>query len=406
MAGRGARVCVVREKRGRFFLDFGRLAMPRRLYSFRGVAFTTREMAAGIASYVEMERAKGRPLDDILSELRPGGGEAAIAPLLERWLDLMQRESDAGIRSPNYVRELKRWAAAGGHFDFWSGMSVHEIDRGALREWAIVLAETKRKIRGETEPPPISGKTARNVMAGFHAFCEWVAEVRPSFTVPPNWPWPEAVDYLPTVLSLELQDAVLAEIDEERRGLYLAFARFGVRPSEGRVLRVRDWTSADELRVERARKGHSLVAPIRGPKKARGTKVLPLTHQVDGEVVKSNLLLWLEAHVSPERRLEDPDGPLFVNPRGRTGWWSETQSQEVWNDACARVGVDVKMYEGTKHSTATALKAAGVDDRVIAKILGHTDHRSVEKYGKVQTATVASALARLRPRKKSENDAE
>lgn len=375
---RGKRtVCEVRSRPGadgeRFFIDFGRRARPRFLYSFRGVPFETRGMAEAIAAHVEMELAKERALEDVLSELRPGGGEAAIAPLLARWVALMEREAAAGIRSPNYVRELARWAAPDGHFSFWSGMSVHEIDRANLREWVLWMAE-----RG------LGAKTAKNVMAGLRSFATWLSDVRPSFTPPRRWPWPEPVEHVPTVVSLEVQAAILAAIPDPERGLFLSLARLGLRPSEARVLRVRDWTG-DELRVERARKGRTLSSPVRGPKKARGAKVLP---------VPPDLRAWLEVHVSAERRLGDPDGPLFVH--GRSGWWSEAASRRTWYAACERAGVRVSLYEGTKHSLATALKGAGVDDRVIARLLGHGDPRSVERYGRVQTAVVSAALARLR----------
>jgi len=56
------------------------------------------------------------------------------------------------------------------------------------------------------------------------------------------------------------------------------------------------------------------------------------------------------------------------------------------------------MYEGTKHSTATRLKALGAD-RVLAALAGHRDPRSIEKYAKLEPATIASALKRLRAAK-------
>ena len=42
----------------------------------------------------------------------------------------------------------------------------------------------------------------------------------------------------------------------------------------------------------------------------------------------------------------------------------------------------VSLYEGTKHALGTAMKAAGVDDRVIADLFGHSDARSVLPYSK------------------------
>ncbi len=46
----------------------------------------------------------------------------------------------------------------------------------------------------------------------------------------------------------------------------------------------------------------------------------------------------------------------------------ETALRRVWGFACKRVGVQCSIYEGTKHSLGTALKAAGVEDRVIQQL--------------------------------------
>ena len=106
---------------------------------------------------------------------------------------------------------------------------------------------------------------------------------------------------------------------------------------------------------------------------------------------------WLDEHVPAQRRLEDPDGPLFWNPDARVGGlWSETALRRVWYLACDRAGVArVGVYEGTKHSTATHLKSVGVDDRILASIMGHSDSRSVQRYAKVQGATIRRTLTRL-----------
>ena len=61
-------------------------------------------------------------------------------------------------------------------------------------------------------------------------------------------------------------------------------------------------------------------------------------------------------------------------------------------------------YAGTKHSSATALKSAGADDRVLATLMGHSDVRSVEKYAHVQASTIRSALAILEPHQNRVSD--
>jgi len=58
----------------------------------------------------------------------------------------------------------------------------------------------------------------------------------------------------------------------------------------------------------------------------------------------------------------------------------------------------VSLYEGTKHSTATHLKALGADDRLLAQLMGHRDTRSVEKYAKLDSSAIRAGLDRLSKR--------
>jgi integrase len=376
----------------RFKIDFGRRWGPRYLYSFRGARFESKEMAEAILAHVHMEHAKGRALDDVLSELAPHqSATSGIEHLLAQWLDLFRKKVKAGDRQPRTLREYERWARSEpkvpdepeNHFAYWYGRSVWEVDEASLEEWSYWLAQ-----RG------LSSKTRRNVMAGFRSFLAWVARKRRSFAVP-HFPWPTAPDHLPTVLTREVQAKVLDAIPESKRGIFIALADLLIRPGEARVLRVRDWTG-DELRVERAAKDRRLGGIVRGPKKATGVKTLP---------VSGRLRDWLDAHVSAERRLGEPDGPLFVNPDGDSGWWSETSLRRTWGSACTRAGVPgVGLYEGTKHSSATHLKGLGADDRLLASIMGHRDPRSVEKYAKVQGKAIRSALALLEPDERDPSD--
>jgi len=68
--------------------------------------------------------------------------------------------------------------------------------------------------------------------------------------------------------------------------------------------------------------------------------------------------------------------------------------RRTWYKACTKVGVQISLYEGTKHSTATALKAAGVEDRVLAQAAGHSDVRSIARYAKLETEVIRAAITR------------
>jgi len=363
----------------RWFIDFGRRANPRYLYSNKGQRFPDRDKAEWTLGAIVDAVARGRPLEDVLSEYVPKGDEKAeVSVFIHRWLALFRRKVKAGDRQPRTLRELERWAKASGkgnYFAWWYGRSIFEIDKATLEEWSYWMAE-----KG------LSGKTRRNVMAGFSSFLNWLPEARQQFEAP-RIPWPEIDPPLPKVLSREVQGAVLEAIPEAKRGIYYALADLLLRPSEARVLRLRDWTG-DEIRVEKAAKDRRVMGTRRGLKRRGGEKTLP---------VSPRLREWLERHIDAKHRILGPDAPLFYNPEAELhGWWSETALRRVWYFACDRAGVErIGVYAGTKHSTATALKAAGADDRVLATLMGHSDVRSVEKYAHVQASAIRSTLAIL-----------
>ena len=364
----------------RWCIDFGSKWGSRLLHSFRGQPFEGEAMAAAILAHVEAEVARGRPLAEVLEDYRTKPqAEAGVEPLLAHWIEVFRKRAEQGSRQPRTLREYARWAGPAknehAHFSHWYGSSISEIDRASLEEWSFWLSD-----RG------LSPKTVRNVMGGFSSFMSWVADSVLTDLVVPRFPLPAVDDHQPTILSEEMQSKVLAQIPWHKRGIFYCLAYALVRPSEARVLRVRDHEN-DEIRVARAAKDRITGGLVRGLK-SRNVKTVP--------VVDFALYDWLSEHVTPERRLQSPDGPLFPNPDAAgEGWWSETSMRRTWSRACQGAGVlGVSLYEGTKHSTATRLKAAGMDDRVLALLMGHRDRRSVEKYAKLSTSVVRLEMER------------
>ncbi len=286
---------------GRWCIDFGTKWGPRLLHSFRGRPFTTRELAEAVLEQVEDAVARGRPLAEVLEDYRTKpDAETAVEPLLARWIDVFRRRAEQGSRQPRTLHEYERWVRPAeneyAHFSYWYGRSISEIDRAGLEEWSFWLSD-----RG------LASKTVRNVMAGFRSFISWVADSVRTDLVVPKFPWPEIDDHQPTILSDEMQLKVLMQISGHKRGVFLCLAYALVRPSEARVLRVRDYEN-DEIHVARTAKDRITGGLVRGLK-SRNVKTVP--------VVDFALYDWLDEHITAERRLQSPDGPLFPNPDAR-----------------------------------------------------------------------------------------
>lgn len=262
---------------------------------------------------------------------------------LDRWLEIMRERTAMGERSPTYLRELERWAKPGGHFDWWRGKSIYEIRAGAVEDWSHWLAK-----RG------IAAKTRRNVLGGLRSFVTWLKRRELIDTIP-SFPEVPVDEYAPRLISARVQRGILEEIAWDRRGAFLA-ARLGIRPGEIRAADVTDYRVIEDvpgLTISRAVKGPNANAPTHGTK-GRNAAWIP----VDEELQR--WIEWRLFQLSKEGMLRQRIA-LFPNPtaRNRDRRWIANALREEWNRAAARVGVRVRMYEGTKHSSATAWLAQG-----------------------------------------------
>jgi hypothetical protein len=155
-----------------------------------------------------------------------------------------------GERSPNYLRELERWAKPEGHFAWWRGKSIYEIRAGALEDWPHWLAK-----RG------VAAKTRRNVLGGFRSFVGWLRR-RELIEAIPSFPEVPVDEYAPTLISANVQRRILDSIAWKRRGAFLA-ARLGMRPGEIRAADVTDY------RIVEGVPGLTISRAVKGPERQR-----------------------------------------------------------------------------------------------------------------------------------------
>ena len=167
-----------------------------------------------------------------------------------------------------------------------------------------------------------------------------------------------------------------------------------MRPSEIRACELGDYDRAtNTLLINKAFKGRRLDAPVRSTKERTSTR-----REVWDDATRE-WILWRLEQTTDEQRLRGEATALFWNPRAnnRRKGWSETRLRQQWMDACAEVGVRISFYEGTKHSTATALAEGGLSPLVLKALGGWKDSKSVEKYAKPR-ATRAIVLDAKRKR--------
>ena len=229
-------------------------------------------------------------------------------------------------------------------------------------------------------------KTRANVLGAFQSFMSWLHK-REEIEWLPIFPEKPRSHYVPTIISTDAQERILDGIEEPCRGPFIAAVELLVRPGEIRALNVADYRDG-KLTVAHAINGPNAHSPRRGTKTG-DFRVLPVSPQ---------LAKWIAAHV--DRTPAHLQEPLFVNPRSNRsrnpeGRWLANAVWDEWRRAARAAGLPgIKMYEGTKHSTATALRREGVGLDLIQKAAGHKDSRSTEKYALLAGDAVIEALGR------------
>jgi integrase len=71
--------------------------------------------------------------------------------------------------------------------------------------------------------------------------------------------------------------------------------------------------------------------------------------------------------------------------------------RRAWHAARERAGVrPINVYNGTKHTTATALRELGYPLDLIQHAAGHADPASTERYANVADRLIAEAMRKVR----------
>jgi integrase len=82
-----------------------------------------------------------------------------------------------------------------------------------------------------------------------------------------------------------------------------------------------------------------------------------------------------------------PKAHLFVNPRTNRHYLPKT----LWYEWSAHSGLDICLYEGTRHSFASQLIQDN-DVTIVKALMGHSDIRTTEKYTHMRVSRLADVV--------------
>jgi integrase len=176
----------------------------------------------------------------------------------------------------------------------------------------------------------------------------------------PEFEIPEA-DF--RTIDLDQQDAIIQAIPDQMDRAYILFtARQMVRPSETRAL---FWEDVDFRHDRVTIRRHFSLNELRETTKSKRIKILPLHAEVRDSLQR------LPHHIR---------SPFVFQKDGRP--YSESYGRKLWNRVTAEKGIDISLYQGTRHSSATeAVSRVGMD--VVQEFLGHTRRAMTKRYARI-----------------------
>lgn len=273
------------------------------------------------------------------------------------WLGKKEKEVELGRKAPAYVKVLRVYVKK--FQDFFGKADIREIRAKQIEEFYFTLTS--------------SPKYTWNIMSALHKMLsdakrwEDIEEVPafPSFEIPE----PEI-----KTIDLDDQDRIIEAISKPMDRAFILFtAREMVRPSETRALQ---WEDVDLKHDRITIRRHFSLNQIQPATKAKQIKILPL----DGEVKK--ILSSLPRHISSP----------FVFWKGKMGKpFSESWARKLWKRISLTLGVNISLYQGTRHSSATeAVNRVGVD--ATQEFLHHTNRAMTKRYAKVSVESKRKVL--------------
>jgi len=300
-------------------------------------------------------------------------------------LSLMQDEIDNGSFNPACYRPNSPLAIKL-YVDQW--LSLADVIKNTLKRYKsysrlfiAYFGESKDirkinkvdilKLKKWLEEKEYSPKTVKHVLSTLKTVLFFALDNR-DITFVPSFPeLPNIIKANIEYLKKDVQDKVLNAIPERHRAIFELMAEYGLRVQEGRAL-MKDAITDTHIIIMRRLSEYEL---LEGDKAG---KVRPYL-----KTSKAKEIL----------RKAAPSFSEYVFTHNGRSSYDEKILNKIWKEACASVGVKIKLYNGLRHSKAGQLLDAGFSMDVVSAILGHSKiQMTKDMYGRVSETRMNEAL--------------
>jgi integrase len=308
----------------------------------QGYPFTSYEQAARILNKIrsEIDEKTFDPTRYVTEKLKP----LRFSNWSESWLQKKETEVKKGFKTPSYLKAVRVYVRK--FQKYFGEKDIRDIGTKAINDFYLTL--------------DASPKYLKNILDGFQKMLQdafdW-GDIKQM----PKFPKVDVPETDIETIDLDLQDSIINSIpDPMDRTFILFLARLMLRPCEPRALY---WEDLDFKHHRVKIRRHYSLNEIRPATKSKNIKVLPL----DGELEQA--LLALPRHLTSQFVFWKRNGHPF----------SESWARKLWKRACKQMEVEIGLYQGTKHSSATELAdREGVD--LTQEFLGHSNRAMTKRY--------------------------
>jgi integrase len=309
---------------------------------------------------IEARIADGKPAAEPLAP-----GAAPVGPLMERWRDSLANRNakNDGGRVTRYLLPKFKAMTMGG------AQSLPAVMR-----WLDSV---------QAENPQLGGQSLRHCLNLLSRFFAWAierghAEVNPVRMIPQgkrphgaekaDGPWLQDDDQF---------RALFQALPEPANLIFWLGNRSGMRPGEAAGVTMADfaWLHEGVIRV-----GHSYGGPLKEDRRGVGkVKWVPATS--DAAAVVGPWLARRRAEGAGDSDLVFPYCGGSDRPRqSRWTGYKKEHLQSLWEAARKVVGVDLTIYQATRHSFVSRHLSAGVSLEEVSAAIGHAQVTTTRRF--------------------------
>jgi integrase len=331
----------------RYYLDLPWRGEKIRLYSDQdGYPLDSYDRAARLLSHVryQIDHQVFDSRNYVKRDLRALRFETYAAA----WLTRRQLEQDRGHLSRSYIRSCSTWLSRLNQF--FGHINIREINEGHLEDFLNTL------------PPELAPKTVSNILGILHKILADALRRRDIQRLP-GFPRISVPETQIKWITREEQEEVLKHVKCTVTHACFTFLMFtGCRPGEARALRWEDINWKNQTVTIHAAMDQEEYRPCT---KEKDVRLLPLHPTV------LSVISRLPRNIS---------GYVFtLNGIPLTG----NQIYKAWMRSAAKAGININLYQGTKHSLGCQLLNSGVREDVLQALFGHKDRKSTKRYAKM-----------------------